>query len=428
MRSTFQRLWTLLTTSQAIRQSAVMTVGTTITAVIMAVAMILASRELGPEKFGIFSVGVSLMGLLVVGTNLGLNQLIPRLVNRWHDQPEKLKEFVGSIIFLKIGLSLLLVVVAGASVSLITSLIKFPHPDIVWWTIIGAIGIGWYEHVYLMLSARHDFTGVNILNITQALIKSIGFMLILFVFKFGLDSIVVVYFLTPPAVAVFLGWLWKDKVWAYPRLGGPSIRQTILKFFGHTFVGIIAMVMISNVDVLLVQRALTPFDTGVYAGAGRVAMFIGFVTASVGGVLNNRVARYHDKEVLKKYLLKSLSIVGLALLGFICFLPFANLAIIFTVGPEYVSGTTALIILVLNAFLCLAIVPYTAFFYAVDHPAYFSVGGALQVAIILLGNIFFLEKYGLDAAAWSRTLATVAFGLYTAVYTWYAWKNIAKKQ
>jgi O-antigen/teichoic acid export membrane protein len=87
-----------------------------------------------------------------------------------------------------------------------------------------------------------------------------------------------------------------------------------------------------------------------------------------------------------------------------------------------------MIILVFNAFLSLAIVPYISFFYAVEHPNYFSIGGTLQVVIIAVISVLFLEKYGITAAAWSRVLATLAHAVFTTVYIWFAYRKMKVAQ
>jgi O-antigen/teichoic acid export membrane protein len=364
------------------------------------------------------------MSFLAVGTNLGLNQLIPRLMNRWHDQPVKRAEFLGEIIYYKLLLTGLFVTVVGFSVPLIAQFLNYPHTNMIWWAIIGTLGLAMYEHMYLVLSASHKFIGVSLLSILQAVLKSVGFLLVWWLFSGDIFGFTSVYFLSPLLVAFWIGWRWRSLTWSRPQQASPVVKKEIQKYLFHSFLGVLAMTVISNVDLLFVQKSLQSFDAGIYAGASRIALFIGFITTSVGGVLNNRVARYSDRATLTKYLLKSLSLVALSILGFLLYIPLARLSVTYTIGNEYMSGLPVLIILVLNAFMSFAVVPYIAFFYSVDYPHYFSIGGILQVVVIILGNVLFLEEYGISAAAWTRTIATIAFAVYTAGFTWYAWKHL----
>ncbi len=421
-----QRFWRLTKNSEALRQSAVLVVGTSFTGVIMAVAMILASRALGPEKFGVFSVSIAIMGLLSRGTDLGINQLIPRLLNKWHRHPGKAKEFLGQVVYWKLRLFVITAVLGILAIPLIIRLVKYPHIDMVLWAVVGALIMGFYEYVYLLLASKHEFASASLMSVGQAIIKALGFGFVFLLGAGSVNGIAGVYYLAPLVSAGFIAWKAKDWMWVDPAPAEEEVQAEIQSFVWHALVGVLAMTLIVNLDVLLVQRYLNTFETGLYAGATRIAAFIGFGASSIGGVLNNRVSRYHDRETLIRYLIKSSAIIALSAIGFLAYLPFARISLVWSIGPEYLGGLTALVILVLNSFLSLAIVPFISFFYSVDHPRYFSVGGVLQVAIIAIGNWLFLPTYGIQAAAWTKVVATAVFGVYTAVYVWHALRKIKK--
>lgn len=413
--------------SEAIRQSFILVMGTTLTGLIMAVAMILASRSLGPTKFGIFSVSVAIMGLLSKGTDLGFNQLIPRLMNKWHRHPDKAQEFLAHVVYWKLRLFFVTAVAGIVSIPLLVRLFNYPHVDMVLWAVVGALIMGFYEYVYLLLAAKHDFIPASIMSVAQAILKAAGFGFMFLLAAGAVNGIAAVYYVAPLLSAGFIAWKARDWMWVDPALAGKEVKTEINSFVWHALIGVLAMTLILNLDVLLVQRYLNSYETGLYSGATRIAAFVGFATTSIGGVLNNRVSRYHDRPTLVKYLIKSSSLLVLSALGFLVFLPLARLSLVWTIGPEYLGGLPALIILVFNAFLSLAIVPYISFFYSVDHPRFFSIGGILQVAIIVLGNWLFLPSFGIQAAAWTKVTATAAFGLFTAAYIWYALRRFPRK-
>lgn len=415
-----QLIWTLARKSEAIRQSAILVIGTSLTGVIMAVAMILASRSLGPENFGVFSVSIAVMSLVSKGVDMGLSQLMPRLLNKWKSHPDKSKEFLGQTVFWKLRLAVVTFVVSILIIPLLTQLLNYPYPNMLFWAIIGAIVISLYEYIYLLLAAEHKFVTASLMSVIQAVLKAFGFGIVLVFFTGAVYGITAVYYLAPLLSAGYVAWKSRDWMWVHPQPAGKQVRKEMFTFLWHSLIGVIAMTLIVNLDVLLVQRYLNSFETGLYAGATRIAAFIGFATSSVGGVLNNRVSRYHDQKTRKQYLWKSLGLALIAIIAFLLYLPFARFSLIWTIGPEYMNGLPALIILVLNAFLSFAIVPFISFFYSVDHPKYFSFGGILQVMIILLGNWLFLPTHGIQAAAWTKVAATAIFGIYTIFYVFYA--------
>jgi O-antigen/teichoic acid export membrane protein len=421
-----QRLWVTAWKSEALRQSITLLVGTTLTGIIMAVAMIIVSRALGPTLFGVFSVSIAIMSLLAKCIDLGLNQLIPRLLNKWHSQPQKTEAFISQVLYWKVRLVGVTIAVGVLSIPFLTQALNYPHIDMILWSIAGALSLGLYEYVYLLLSAKHLFGWVNVLGISQAIIKITGFGLLFLLATGNLNGIAAVYYLAPFISSLAVGWQFKNWMWVKPTPAPKEVRNVMFTFLNHAFVGVIAMTLIANLDVLLVQRSLNTFDTGIYAGATRIASFIGFATAAIGGVLNNRASRYRDTATLKKYLIKSTALIGLAVFGFLLYLPFARLSLVLTIGPEYLPGLQVLTILVFNAFLSLAIVPYISFFYAVEHPEYFSLGGILQVAIIIVGNWWFLPIYGIEAAAWTKVISQVCFGVFTTGYVFFALAKLKK--
>lgn len=414
----------LFVASDAIRQSFILSAGTIITGVIMAVALIVASNVLGPELFGVFSVSLTISFVVSKLLDLGMHQLIPKLFNKYFHDAAVQRSFLGQLLYWKILLTVLILVLGILLTPFIAQTLNYFHHNLIILAFVGGIIISWYEYAYVVLSGKHQFLDVSKLSIGQGLFKATG---IVGMFALGFSqvfSIATVYFVGPALVLLAFFNKIKDAFFITPKDTSPKLRGEIFTFLKHMFVGVLMMTLIANLDILMVQKYLNSFDTGVYSGATRIASFIGFVAASVGGVLSNRVARYKDPKLLRLYLLKSLSIAGLALVGFLCFLPFARLSLVVTIGPEYLSGLTTLIILVFNAFLSLAIVPYSSFFFGVDHPKYFSVSGILQVGIIFCINYIYLQEHGILAAAIARTAANIVFLVFTAAYILYALKKL----
>jgi O-antigen/teichoic acid export membrane protein len=419
-----QSLLALAKKSEAIRQSLLTTVGTAVTGVVSAVALMYISRVLGPTQFGVFSVGIAIMTIVSRIGDMGLNSVITRQLPKWSGQKDKAKELLRQLVQWKVMFIVTGIIVLGLLVPVGSQLLNFPYPVLIWLALIGSVGLIMYEHVMLVLSALHEFTWVNVLNITQAVLKVVFFFLLGVLGWATALNVSIWYYFAPFITAAWIMTRFKDWLLVLPRKASPEVSNLIKTYAVHAGLGVIAMTLITNIDVLFVQKYLSTFDTGIYAGASRIALFVGFISSAIGGVLNNRVARYHDRATLSLYLQKSLAVVGLAVLGFIAFLPFAKLILIFTIGGEYLSGQWPMILLVANAFLTMAIVPYISFFYAVDHPNYFSIGGFLQLFFIIAGNVLFLPGFGLEAAAWSRIVATCAHGLYTIWYTWYAFNRL----
>jgi len=416
--------WQLLINSEAVKQSALVFLGNIITSVIMAVAMILASRSLGPELFGVFSVSLVIMVFSARVVDSGLNQLMPRFLNQWADSPKLMRAFLGQIGQWKLMLA---IVASGAGimlVPLIQNLLNYGHPRMILWAILGGLVMGLYDHVFLVLYAKHAFKVSALISVVQAVIKCLGFIALFFYAKQWLEGYAAFYFLAPLIASMMGIGLYSKLFIIRPQAATNEMKGVLYKYWKHSALGVIAITLIYNVDILMVQGSLTAYDTGIYSAAGRIALLMSFTVAAMGGVLNNRVSRYKSKKLLKQYLRKSLLLVVAAFIGFLIFLPFSKFILVYSIGAEYLDGLLPLILLTANSFLGMALLPYIAIFYSLEHPSYFSYGYWLQVVIIVIGNYVLLSKYGVVAASFTKLLATLVFAIFTMAYLHYAWKRL----
>jgi O-antigen/teichoic acid export membrane protein len=447
----------LIKKSEALKQSVILSFGNFVTAGVMAVTTILLARVLGPEQFGVFSVVVAILFLITKGTDLGIHQLIPRLYHRWQAHPGLQAQLMVWVQNWKLKLSLGLLVISGIAIPWLQTYTQIADPVLLWLAIMGAILLGWYEYVHLSLSAKHSFTQVSILTILLAVFKFVGFSAIAGFLYYTNGTIITsstdsnsttilrlftaVYCLAP-VVAVL--W-WKQSKWkvlekqatwkiseeqaitdgqeSNQQSHVQSIRKAARRFLPHAFVGTIAMTFIENIDILLVNNQLSAFETGLYSGAVRVTLAVSLITYAVSSVLNNRVTRYSTPEQLKSYLLKSLSLTAMAFVCFVITIPLAKPIILYTIGSEYIGGLIPFIVLVGNAFLGFALVPYTSFFFRLDVPWANSVGGILQVVPLVVINLLFLNSVGIIAAALARVVSTVLFALLVIWLVWRSWKK-----
>jgi O-antigen/teichoic acid export membrane protein len=433
--------------SEALKQSLVLAVGNFVTAGLMAVATIVLARVLGPEQFGVYSVVVAVLFLLVKFIDLGLHQLIPRLFHRWQSDLKLQAQFMIWVQSWKVKLSLSLVALSAMLVPWIQTQTQVGDAVLLWLAVIGAVLLGWYEYVHLSLSAKHSFTQVSLLTMLLALVKFLGFLLVaVFLYansaNLASDNILrlfIAIYCLAPLVSIF--W-WRSSWWKLPwqkqanlssnqwnlvqnsqHINQKQILVAVKRFLPHALVGTVAMTFIENIDILLVNNQLNAYETGLYSGAVRVTLAISLLTYAISSVLNNRVTRYNTPSLLKSYLKKSSLLSLVAVLGMLVIIPLAEPIIFYTIGPNYLNGLIPFTILVGNAFLGLALVPYTSFFFKLDVPWANSVGGLLQVATLVMINLLFLNRFGIMAAALARVVATVIFAFLVIWLVGRSWRR-----
>jgi len=413
--------------SSAVTQSLTAFLGNILSSFIFATALILISRLLGPQQFGIFSIATALIVMFSRIIDSGLNAVMTRFLPEIKENKTQAKQLIKQVLWWRLWICVFGIIGMWLLGPEIQNILNYQQPELWGSIILGAILLVIFNHCITIMSTFDKYAQVNMLLIVQGMIKLVS-ILVVILLGYGVTQSLVFLYAVAPIITIFLSWKWlKEWLWMMPAKISATWQQAIIRFAPHSLVGTFALVIISHIDLLFVQSNFSSFDTGIYAGASRITQVVTAITLSSATVFNNRATRYHDRATQKKYLQKSLIVTLLSVMGFVCFVPVSKLIIMLTIGPEYISGLSVLLILVANAFLGLALIPYISFFYALDVPQYFSIGGILQAVTIVAINSLYLTQFGLTAAAYSRLIATIIFGLYTVGMIWYWWGRQSKK-
>jgi O-antigen/teichoic acid export membrane protein len=414
--------FSLLTQSAGLRQSIFSLVGNTAATGISAVSLMLISRLLGPEKFGEFSVGFAIVLILLRVNDLGLNATILKFVG---EKPDKNDILAINSFTLKIKFYATTIILGLAIIStpFLAKLLNFPNQNLLLFSIFFGIWTVYYEQLQSMLQALHLFGQAIVINVIQATIK---FLAALSFYFFGIESTFVIlntYMFAPAVPILFSRYLLPD--WFTFKLTKPSLelQSKIISMAKHTSIAFVSAGIIENIDILFVQKYLSSYETGLLGGVSRIALLFSLIAYSLGNVLNPRVARYKDKKDVNSYIKKALFLLVACIAAFLAFIPFGKLAILLTVGPEYLPGINILYILTAASFLAIAAVPFLALFYTFEASWYFSVSGILQLVIMIVGNAVFVPLYGLEAAAWTRLSTRLFLFIFTCLVALHQYKK-----
>ncbi len=409
-----RKLLSSFLTSEGLRQSFITIVGNTFATGLSAIALILISRLLGPVQFGEFSVGFAIIMIINKLNDAGLNAANVRFGAQLAEDKEAVSRVFSYTLKIKLILSVIIVVVGLVISPWIVQVLRFSQPEIIYLAFLLSVASTWYEQLLSMLQAVHRFSQAVVVNALQSSTKLLGIIL-LYLFHSGQSVPIFVWYMIAPLVPfLFVKKLLPSWVKINPtqKLGKES--HFVWELARHSAVGFIAAGLIENVDVLFVQRYLSTYETGLLSGVSRIAMMLLLVAYSLGNVLYPRVAQYQEKKHLQKYLKKACMLALLSIVGFVVFLPFAQLIVWLTIGPEYLPGSFVLNILAAASFLTIATIPFLALFYSFKADWYFSVSGIIQLVITLVGNAYFVPQYGLEASAWTRLATRLFLFLFTA--------------
>lgn len=413
--------------SSGLTQTVISIVGNFAATGMSAIALILISRILGPEKFGIFSVGFSIVLILTRINEMGLNTAIVKFASSTDSNKEK-NHIYSLTLKYKLIISTVIFLIGLFGADFIAGKLNFSEVNVIRLAFSVGLVTTYYEHLLYSLQSVHRFTQSVIINAMQAGMKLFGAVTL---FLLGLHYVWLIFlaYIASPVIPVLFTTKLMPK-WLNIDLKAvdPSLKYKLFSLAKHSSIALISAGIIENVDVLFLQRNLTTYEAGLYGGVSRIAMMFALVAYSLANVLNARVAKYKDPIHLSKYIKKAFGVAGLALVGFLAVIPFSKWLILFTIGPEYLSGIPILITLIGASFLAIAAIPFIALFYSFDADWYFSLSGVLQLIIVLVGNFIFVPIYGLEAAAWTRVVTRgflFIFVLILSMYLYY--KNYVKK-
>ncbi|MEN8253405.1 MAG: oligosaccharide flippase family protein [Patescibacteria group bacterium] len=403
-----------LTSSEGVRQSGITIIGNSLATGLSAIALILISRILGPEKFGEFSVGFAIVMIITRFNDAGLSSTIFKFAAEDNDKKAKLAVFSLTMKY-RLMLSLIIAIVGVTTSSYLSRLLHLENSSLVLIAFIFGLSTAYYEQLLTSLQALHKFTQAVIVNALQAGFKLVSAVFFLLLNLSSVPIIFSLYVLAPLFPLFFSKKLLPDWVKLNLKQRYPKQKKLIIGMAKHSGIAFILAGLIEHIDILFVQHYLNSYETGLLGGTTRISMMFALIAYSLGNVLFPRVARYKTKEHLSKYIKKAGLISTMSLFGFLSFLPFSKFSIWLTIGPEYMPGSFVLNILVAASFLAIASIPFVALFYSYDSAWYFSISGVLQLAIVLIGNFIFVPIYGLKAAAWTRLITRFSLFLFTLI-------------
>lgn len=415
--------------SKGLKSAVLMTIGNVGSTGVAAVAMIIFSRQLGPEQFGIFSVLFSLMLIISRIGDMGINIAVSRAIAQNQDNKTQSLAYAQNGSYLKAIIMAVIIIFGLLTTPFITETLLTLTLDFVPMVravILLSASVVVYEYVNSLLQAR-QFFGLSVLtNTVQSSLKLILALATLVIVGINLSTITLGYMILP-LIGASVGFLAINVRELIPRYN-PKITKSIMNVVRWTSISILASAVAENVDVLIVQNYLSAHETGLYAAATRIATVASLIGWSLGTVLNMRVAKYRDKVNLDRYLKKGILLAIVSLLATIalCFISYP--VVTYTIGPAYLSVIPTLNILLISTAFLTATTPFVALFYVFDYPRYFAVSGIITALSLLISDIILVPTYGLIGAGWARVITRLVVGIYTLyiAYTLYQ-KTYGKK-
>lgn len=400
--------------SEGLKQSFFFTAGNLGAYAISAISLLLISRSLGPVNFGEYWVGVAFLTILAKLQTFGLPTAMQKLVGKVHsDKAAVQKIFQHSMVLL--GASVSVGAVLGiVAATLMSSVLELQHPTILYGAVLCASITAIFEQISVFHQVTHNFFTAVAMLVLQALGKLGVAAVFLLTGHLSVAALFTLFYLVPVLSIAFGMSHIPEKIKLHPRAMDKALVRKFTAIVPHTVLMAVGLALMDYSDVFLLKKFTTTTETGLYGGVSQFALAIALIAQAVGGVLNSRVNRYHRATDLFAYLKKvPLLLVG-AGVGFVAFLPFARLIVLYTLGESYLAAVPILVGLIAAAVIFAATIPLAAIMYIDEERSeYFSISTILMILVQVGGGFLLIPQFGVEAAVGVRVASRVVVFAYT---------------
>ncbi len=393
---------------------------------------LIIARYYGPGDYGLISIGLSvitvLITILILGMDSGMVRFIPEY--RTKNDDKRVKGTILKPIKISLPLSIVMAVLIFILSPYMASI--FAKGDAVTQagltTIfqIFSVTLPFSVLYNLLLAASRGFQRVDYQVYTDNVFYSIVLVvsLALFsVFGLGIGGIVLSYALTVVASCLLIFYFFNRRIFRIFSETKPiPENRKLLGYVFPLFIGGMAGIIMSSFDTIFLGIFKTATDVGIYNAALPTAKFILVFSGAFGALFVPIMIEYRTKKMKQEILtIYRTTTKWIFFFG----LPFALLLLFFSrnvlnvlFGPEYVSSSIALSILGIAFFIQSFLVTSTSMLHAIDKTKYTMIDMLLACFVGFALNIILIPQYGIFGAALATSLSLILYVLMDSIFAW----------
>ena len=367
------------------------------------------ARFLGPEDYGLISLGFAVM---MIGTTLslmGLSSGVQRFVAYYQGKgdEERIKGTIISALKVAVPMSLFFMVVVVLGADWI-SINIFHESDLIPVLMIFAIGIPFWTLTSIFNSVPIAFQQIKYHIYTVYIFKD-SFKLIAIVSflaaGYGVIGAAVGWVLAIVGMSILAFYFLEKRV--FPILSSTvksiSMDKKLFYFsYPLIFVGILSMV-IGWTDTFMLGYFCTSFEVGVYNAALPTSKLLSVVLSPIGQIFGPVIVGLYAKnrinELRRTYSSVTKWIFSLVFPGFLLMALFSEKVLIILFGDVYISGSNALGILAFGVLITAIVGPASLIITAYGRTKIIMWCSLLGASVNVFLNFFLIPKYGINGAA-----------------------------
>ncbi len=377
---------------------------------------IMLGRVLGPGGFGLYALGMSVMGIAQSVSSLGLSRGVVRFCAT--DRGEGEKAGVKGTILAALGISAISSIVVSTILFVFAGVIAqrlFNESELTLVIKILAIAIPFYVLMGITTSFAIAFRRIAYQQQVQNLFRPlINLILVSAAFLLGFRLSGAVYgVLASGALSACLGFylLWK----LFPEILS-AIKPTyktrrLLHFSLQVLLSGFSYLLLNYTDRLMLGYFGKARDVGVYAAAGNMAMLLTIILTALLPIASPITADLYNKGNLKAMSSMFRTVTrwafAMTLPIFLIFF-FSSKGIMSVYGPEFASGAVVLMILSVGQLVNVGTGPVGMLFEMTGKQRITLFLGLILVILNFLLNLWLIPLFGATGAALATTISVTA--------------------
>ncbi len=377
--------------------------------------IILISRDLGPEQYGIFSLLLSIFTIAVQVSDFGVSTSYVKYVS---ENLVKAKDIFVIVVLSKVILSFLITTVLFFTSDFI-SLYFFEIS--IYSELIQLIALSIFFHAFFGVLVSHfqaiqNFKVFAWLNIVHHTLKLLSVVLIAALFE---NEKHLEYFILSYSYAValllFLILITNIKCLTQIKIKNFYYFIEIYKLGFWVFLSSLATIVIMRLDIMMLQKMSTSEEVGYYSVAMNLAMIFPLITASLVTTLLPKMDQFLKERSVKEYIFRILS-KAKYVIGILIVLEITSLFVIKALfGDEYIQSISVFQILLVAFIFGVIINPISLVMYSINRAYLLTAMNWVQLPLNYFGNLLLIPILQADGAAISTTFVRIFAGFYLLV-------------
>lgn len=379
----------------------------------------LASRALGPEKFGLVSIALAVFAISFDILSLGTTQALVRFVSiaLGKNQTKKAHQFAGAIFKLRL-LEALLLIGLGIFFGRILSLTIYDNQALLLpltITIIASGGILFSDFFISLLQAYERFLHSALVMLAVAILKIVFLIFLLITNTANILYTTIAFVITPLLGSIFgasitsLSFI-RTKITT-------KITKPLFTFSKWMALWGVTASLAGRVDILLLGKLASSYETGIYSAASKLAMGYIMIGSSFASVLVPKVSRIVSSKTEMKRLYKLIwQTVSVLILSAFVFAFIAKWIVPFVFGRDFVQSTLVFQSLTVGIIFFLGSIPSNVSLLALGYSKWIGTLSFLQLAIVLSIGWLLIPDFGAQGAAIALILAYFSTFIFSTIY------------